>query len=223
MPDQAQDKNKRPEGNKNHHRNLRRKIAARAPASFYCVGPSNAAYLAVAERIGIRQFSGIVANSKVKHPSRQTGAWGGKRLYSRMLHERLRKTSVLTNLLQRDPSRTFCTSREEDSRSGNPKSIVPFKVRTGSGRESDDACRELHSVKASKSSETAKPPGSEREYSTCLSRPLKSVRMISPSLSISRKCCVSTFLEASGNFLRSWLSRMDPPCRPERIPIFHFP
>ena len=68
------------------------------------------------------------------------------------------------------------------------KSIVPDKLRTGSALGSDDAYRELHSVKVLMSCNTAKPPESEREYSTCLTRQLKSVRMMSPSLSISRSC-----------------------------------
>ena len=48
------------------------------------------------------------------------------------------------------------------------------------GLGSNDAYCEPHSVKVLMSRNTAKPPESEREYSTCRSRPLKSVRMMSP-------------------------------------------
>src|SRR6267154_5555925 len=140
-----------------------------------------------------------------------------------MPYEQLGNTSILKKRLQREPSRTFCNRRKEDSQSRDPESIVPDKVRTASGLGSDDAYREPHSVKALMSCNTATPRESEREYSTCLSRPLKSVRTISLSLSISRRCCVSIFLDATGNILRSWLSRAGPLRRLERIPIFHFP
>src|SRR6266702_392625 len=73
-----------------------------------------------------------------------------------MPYGQLGNTSILKKRLQREPSRTFCNRRKEDSQSRDPKSIVPDKVRTPSGLGSDDAYREPHSVKALMSCNTAR-------------------------------------------------------------------
>ena len=121
------------------------------------------------------------------------------------------------------PGDTFCDHKETDSKYRGRQPIVVGEPQTVLDIGSLEAYRELHSVKVFMSCNTANPPESEIEYSTCLSRPLKSVRMIRPSLSISRSCCERTFFEAWGNILQSWLSRTGPLWRLERIPIFHFP
>jgi hypothetical protein len=58
--------------------------------------------------------------------------------------------------LQRKPSSTLCGRKEEASQSHDPKSISLDKLRTASGLGSDDAYRELHSVKVLMSCKTAR-------------------------------------------------------------------
>jgi hypothetical protein len=78
-----------------------------------------------------------------------------------------------------------------------------LKSRTGSCRDSVGAYCDPQSANVPIKCNTARPNEVSSVYSTCRRRPLRSDRTTIPSSTISRRCWVSIFFEASGNNLRS--------------------
>ena len=88
---------------------------------------------------------------------------------------------------------------------------------------SNDAYCEPHPAEVLMGCSTAKPSQSERECSTCLGRPVKSARMMSPALSHSKQVLSEICSSMSRGTSCSTGSTARFSLEAERIPIFYLP